>query len=542
MSNIGRVLENLSQTLPSHASLHAALNPQMSLSQSLTLTTGANSQSASMGKLAVYTQPRRGGLANYYERRIGSSQGSRGRAIRSSSYSYGSANLGAPATTASTASAPSAMPSAAFSNIQYLNALMGKGVGAAAASSSSTGRPSPLVLQTSRSGGVAAAAVSTAAVAAASSGNDGQRDSGDRGRSNSSGSGAVGGAHVSHQAYSEETPGGKPGVVVASIPVHTMKGGLSLSPIQVKKKSVRWSDSLENYDSADRGKGEAQRGPTWSKVVSGDSGEKSSVVLKSVLVVHASNNNNVSSSSSSSARMSAAPAPPDPTQQVRPSTTMTYFSGKSGLLPVPTSALTRDFSSSSGNPAAAGKSFMDLASMGLLAANPGLSKGAPLPSLKAPLAGKRPSLSDQLASIGAKADALTADIKTKAGMSTDGIGGSNDVPIFVVPSKCLSVGTLNCRFPSPARFFRDRIEYTFHHPFESTEVEMVMFYRLVFPCYPLCKTGNRPEGVLPRPYCLATHSRNLYIVSPFSQRHGADSHAGRSNEVQAAAKAPALCP
>lgn len=120
---------------------------------------------------------------------------------------------------------------------------------------------------------------------------------------------------------------------------------------------------------------------------------------------------------------------------------------------------------------------MELASASLQGANPGLSKPSPLPQLKAPHGARRPSLSEQLASIGAKAEALTADIKAKAGMPADATAGASDAPLFVVPSKCLSVGTLNCRYPSPARFFRDRIQYTFHHPFEATEIEMVMYYR-----------------------------------------------------------------
>jgi len=47
---------------------------------------------------------------------------------------------------------------------------------------------------------------------------------------------------------------------------------------------------------------------------------------------------------------------------------------------------------------------------------------------------------------------------------------------MVLPAKAFSVGTLNCRYPSPARFYRSRIEYTFNHPFENSEILMTMYY------------------------------------------------------------------
>lgn len=33
------------------------------------------------------------------------------------------------------------------------------------------------------------------------------------------------------------------------------------------------------------------------------------------------------------------------------------------------------------------------------------------------------------------------------------------------------------KYPSPVRFFQDRSEFSFFHPFEHTEVQMVMYYR-----------------------------------------------------------------
>ena len=88
--------------------------------------------------------------------------------------------------------------------------------------------------------------------------------------------------------------------------------------------------------------------------------------------------------------------------------------------------------------------------------------------------GQRPSLSEQLAAITAGADALTKDIRAKGGLDKD--DDPNDQPIIVLPAKSFSVGTLCCRYPSPTRYYRDRIEYTFHHPYEHSEVHMIMHY------------------------------------------------------------------
>ena len=105
----------------------------------------------------------------------------------------------------------------------------------------------------------------------------------------------------------------------------------------------------------------------------------------------------------------------------------------------------------------------------------------------------RPSLSEQLASIGANASALTQDIRTKAGL--DRLSDSTDVPLFTMPAKCFTVGNLNCRYPSPVRFFNDRMEYTFHHPFESAEIRMVMYYKdLIGPGI----TSNKLKFKVPR--------------------------------------------
>jgi len=108
----------------------------------------------------------------------------------------------------------------------------------------------------------------------------------------------------------------------------------------------------------------------------------------------------------------------------------------------------------------------------------------------------RPSLSDQLASIGAKAEALTLDIRQKNGMSAappimptttnnnniNGQAVQQSAPVqegllFTVPSKHFAVGTLSCRYPSPISFYKDRCEYSFAHPFKNMEVQMIMHYK-----------------------------------------------------------------
>lgn len=86
----------------------------------------------------------------------------------------------------------------------------------------------------------------------------------------------------------------------------------------------------------------------------------------------------------------------------------------------------------------------------------------------------RPSLSEQLAQIGAKADEITRDIKKNAGISVSAV---SDSPLMSCPAAGFQVGSIRCRYPSPVSFFRDRCEYTFHHPFEPTEIRMIMYYR-----------------------------------------------------------------
>eukprot|EP01041_Mallomonas_annulata_P013739 gene13739-29215_t len=102
----------------------------------------------------------------------------------------------------------------------------------------------------------------------------------------------------------------------------------------------------------------------------------------------------------------------------------------------------------------------------------------------------RPSLSEQLASIGANADALKASIRHNAGMETR--INSFDTVLFSSPSTSFQVGKLTCRYPSPVQFYRSRCEYTFHHPYQSTEIRMVMYYQDM---NQLTCTDNKPYRI-----------------------------------------------
>lgn len=83
----------------------------------------------------------------------------------------------------------------------------------------------------------------------------------------------------------------------------------------------------------------------------------------------------------------------------------------------------------------------------------------------------RPSLSEQLASIGQTASNLTSSLQQQHGL----VGA--ETPIYCAPSRHFVVGRLQSKFPSPVRFFKDCCKFSFHHPYEHKVVEMVMFYR-----------------------------------------------------------------
>lgn len=90
----------------------------------------------------------------------------------------------------------------------------------------------------------------------------------------------------------------------------------------------------------------------------------------------------------------------------------------------------------------------------------------------------RPSLSEQLASIGAAAEEITKGIHDRLGEGPP--GGARVAPhtkLCSVPVSSFAVGTLTCRYPSPIHFYDDRCEFQFHHPYENTVVSMTMFFR-----------------------------------------------------------------
>lgn len=102
-------------------------------------------------------------------------------------------------------------------------------------------------------------------------------------------------------------------------------------------------------------------------------------------------------------------------------------------------------------------------------------------SKKCPGKGKkkptRPSLSEQLASIGKGAEGITKDIQTRFGRDpADNIGDQGEA-MCTLPVTNFFVGNLRCRYPAPIHFFSDKCEFQFHHPYESSVILMSMHYR-----------------------------------------------------------------
>jgi len=88
---------------------------------------------------------------------------------------------------------------------------------------------------------------------------------------------------------------------------------------------------------------------------------------------------------------------------------------------------------------------------------------------------QRPSLSEQLASIGQNASDITASIKKKAGITDNDMKSS---ALYSCPAKSFAVGNLQARMcTSLVYFYPNRCEYVFHHPYQTaTEIHMTMFY------------------------------------------------------------------
>ena len=94
----------------------------------------------------------------------------------------------------------------------------------------------------------------------------------------------------------------------------------------------------------------------------------------------------------------------------------------------------------------------------------------PKPKLYQPRKSKRPSLSEQLALIGNSAESINSKLCSKFGLEQSSA-------LLRTPAKSFIVGKLTAKHPSPVAFFRDRCTYSFFHPFQSKEIQMVMYYR-----------------------------------------------------------------
>ncbi|RLN49887.1 hypothetical protein BBJ28_00002017 [Nothophytophthora sp. Chile5] len=107
----------------------------------------------------------------------------------------------------------------------------------------------------------------------------------------------------------------------------------------------------------------------------------------------------------------------------------------------------------------------------------------------APSPSRRPSLSEQLKAISQGAQAITKQLTSVynlADHTAPVLASSSDRshqqlaadPLaFQATTISLVVGKLECRFPCPVTFARDRCTYLFQHPFEAKEVLMIMYYR-----------------------------------------------------------------
>ena len=84
----------------------------------------------------------------------------------------------------------------------------------------------------------------------------------------------------------------------------------------------------------------------------------------------------------------------------------------------------------------------------------------------------RPSLSEQLANIGAKASEVTENLREKHNLKSS----SGEKPLYIAPSLKFVVGRLESKLPSPVEFFRDHVAYTFNHPYQNKQILMKMYY------------------------------------------------------------------
>jgi hypothetical protein len=84
---------------------------------------------------------------------------------------------------------------------------------------------------------------------------------------------------------------------------------------------------------------------------------------------------------------------------------------------------------------------------------------------------QRPSLSEQLASIGAGADKITNGLREKHGMQRA------TTVLFTTPALLFVVGRIESRSPSPVEFHQNHVSYSFQHPYQTkTRIDMIMQY------------------------------------------------------------------
>ncbi len=57
-------------------------------------------------------------------------------------------------------------------------------------------------------------------------------------------------------------------------------------------------------------------------------------------------------------------------------------------------------------------------------------------------------------------------------------GLENATALLRAPAKTFVVGKLTAKHASPVSFFQDRCTYSFFHPFQSAEIQMVMYVRI----------------------------------------------------------------
>lgn len=75
----------------------------------------------------------------------------------------------------------------------------------------------------------------------------------------------------------------------------------------------------------------------------------------------------------------------------------------------------------------------------------------------------------------------------------------DDSPILTLPVKSFCIGKLICKSPTFTRFYGDRLEYSFHHPFNLSEVLIIMFYRdMTSLSMPVHASGGRFSFRIPK--------------------------------------------